>query len=454
MTIKKKLTFLLLCWSIVVLLIGNTIVFLAYLSISKNQMEDSLESKGEQLIEGVSPQQLLFSDSEKILMSHIPDNGMIRLFDSKNKLVFAQADEEELLSMSPIILKNEGTKIVRLNGNPVIVASIPIFQNERYLGTIELSTVAEDLWEDSQLLLTILLVVSIILIIISAAIGHKTAQIFLKPISIMVKTMSEIEKNERFEKIPLESKGRDELFKMAQTFNSMIDRLKNMFKKQEQFIYDASHELKTPLTVIESNASMLKRWGKDDKEILNEGIEAISEESKRLKLMIAQLLALARSEEVIYELQPVEVVDLCNKVSKRLSKSTNRIINVKPDFSSIWVKGNKEKLIQVFIILLDNALKYSHSFVEIEISDRKDHVLITFIDYGEGIPADDLPHIFDRFYRVDKARHRETGGTGLGLAIAKTIIHQHGGSIEIKSREGEGTRVSIKLQRERSAKHT
>lgn len=447
MSIKKKLSALLILWSFIVLFAGNTIVFLAFLYFSKDRLETSLENSAEQLAESVSSGDALFSDPEPILQTHVPDEGMIRLFNAQHQKVYVKADEEDLLSIKPVFPKDDQTRTIKGEDFTAIVASYPIMENGKYLGMLELSVVPEDIFEDSRLLLTILLASSAVLIVLAAFVGVKTSGLFLKPVSTMMKTMADIEENGRFEKIPLALNHHDELYQMALTFNAMIDRLEAMFKKQEQFIYDASHELKTPLTVIESYAAMLRRWGKDDPEILAEGIAAISDESRRLNSIAEQLLALARSEDVSYELQPVDAANLCRQTAKRLSQSSNRSISVKAETPGLYAWTNEEKFVQVLVILLDNALKYSRSPVQIEVGSDHDFVTVTVIDHGTGIPKEDLPHLFERFYRVDKARTRGTGGTGLGLSIAHSIMTQHGGGIKIESEEGKGTRVCLQFKK-------
>lgn len=450
MSIKKKLSALLILWSFIVLFAGNTIVFLAFLYFSKDRLETSLENSAEQLAESVGSGDALFSDPEPILhthVPHVPDEGMIRLFNAQHQKAYVKADEEDLLAIKPVFPKDDQTRIVKGEDFTAIVASRPIMENGKYVGMLELSMIPEDLFEDIRLLLTILLGSTAILIVLAAFVGVKTSGLFLKPVSTMMKTMADIEENGRFEKIPLAPDHHDELYQMALTFNAMIERLEAMFKKQEQFIYDASHELKTPLTVIESYAAMLRRWGKDDPEILAEGIAAISDESRRLNSIAEQLLALARSEDVSYALQPVDAASLCRQTARRLSQSASRSISVKAEKPGLYAWANEEKFVQVLVILLDNALKYSRSPVQIEVGSDHDFVTVTVIDQGTGIPKEDLPHLFERFYRVDKARTRGTGGTGLGLSIAHSIMNQHGGEIRMESEEGKGTRVCLRFKK-------
>ncbi|KZN99315.1 hypothetical protein A4244_05610 [Bacillus badius] len=258
--------------------------------------------------------------------------------------------------------------------------------------------------------------------------------------------MDNIQKYGLFEKIQLPQKKHDEIFQLADNFNRMIDYLEEIFQKQEQFISDASHELKTPLTVIENYASMLNRWGKDNPDLLNEGIETIQDESKRIKNMVEQLLDLAAINKQPFEIEVINITELCKQTAKRLEVATNRSIRVINDSKSILGLSNKEKFVQILFILLDNALKYSQKEVTVKVSQNEDRAVIQIMDQGIGIPENDIPRLFERFYRVDKSRTRATGGRGLGLAIAYSLIKQSDGFISIESELNKGTIVTVTLK--------
>jgi hypothetical protein len=225
-----------------------------------------------------------------------------------------------------------------------------------------------------------------------------------------------------------------------------MDILENNFEKQQQFVSDASHELKTPVTIIESYASMLKRWGMKDPILLEESVEAIYSEAVRMKEMTKQMLMLANQDtEWINDYQQVDFVSLSVETSKLIKSVYNQNISICTQYDRVVARADKQKMKQLLFILLDNALKYSYSAIKLYVGYKNDRVFFTVEDHGIGIPKEDITHIFDRFYRVDKARNRETGGTGLGLSIAKKIVDTHGGNIDVGSTEGVGTSFTVSI---------
>ena len=234
---------------------------------------------------------------------------------------------------------------------------------------------------------------------------------------------------------------------MGETFNKMIEILESNYEKQRRFISDASHELRTPLTVIESYTKLLKRWGKHDPHRLEEAINAIHDESIRMKNLTKQLLLLATNEQerATTLSEKINITAITMETAKKLSVAFDRDISVTTE-TEYFVLGSDFQLKQVLFILIENGLKYSKAPIQINIEKDKDYIKLHFIDKGIGIPAEDLPHIFNRFFRVDKTRSRQTGGSGLGLSIAKSIIDAHNGKIEVASTINEGTTFTLFLK--------
>ena len=407
---------------------------------------DNLADIGERLLETAEKNDVYAPDMWPFYQSFMPDDGMIRIVDKDGAIVFQDADEDALLELPFQPAEESTTDIVKLDGDMIATFSSPIIQDDRFLGTLELSRNMDDQMEDIETLLAILIGVSIFLILLAVFFGIWTSQVFLRPISVIGATMNNIQKNGRFEKIRLPKRKRDEIHQLADNFNQMIDTLEVMFQKQEQFIANASHELKTPLTVIESYASVLQRWGKDDPELLQEGIDVIQDESKRLQHMVEQFLDLATMNQQPFELEPVDLAEISHNTAKRLHVATNRTIHYEADSEPVFVLFNKERLTQVLIILLDNAIKYSEDDIQLRVYQSAQGPAIQLTDHGIGIPKEEIARLFERFYRVDKSRTRATGGSGLGLTIAKSLIEQSGGSITIDSEVGIGTTVTVVFQ--------
>ncbi len=245
---------------------------------------------------------------------------------------------------------------------------------------------------------------------------------------------------------------KNELQELAAVINSMLDRLEVSYESQKQFVSDASHELRTPIAVIQGYADMLRRWGKEDPQILEESIEAISVEAASMKDLVQDLLFLARHDKKTLMMEmssfdPVEVLQEVKKEAEMVSPADTFVLD---PAEHMEIQADRNMIKQVVRILLDNAVKYTPKGGTITMGIRQENgcAVLTMQDTGIGIAPEDLPHIFDRFYRADKARKAETGGHGLGLSIARIIVVAHGGRIRVRSKVGEGTvfTVDIPLQ--------
>ncbi len=241
-----------------------------------------------------------------------------------------------------------------------------------------------------------------------------------------------------------------ELRSLAQAINEMMDRVNQAYGAQMRFVSDASHELRTPIAVIQGYAALLDRWGKEDPEALQESIDAIRGEAASMERLVEQLLFLARGDN---DSQPVkrEWVDLTALAGEVLREE--EMIHPQRVFLPRWeekpaaVYADPGLMKQVLRILMDNALKYSppEGKIYLRVTQSPGYARLTVQDEGMGIAPKDIPHIFERFYRTDRSRDRKTGGTGLGLSIARWIVERHGGWFEVVSRVDVGTRLTVVL---------
>ena len=239
-----------------------------------------------------------------------------------------------------------------------------------------------------------------------------------------------------------------ELRALAQAINDMLDRVNRAYSAQMRFVSDASHELRTPIAVIQGYASLLDRWGKSDPEALQESIDAIRSEASAMERLVEQLLFLARGDN---DSQPVHMqrLDLTTLAGEVLREE--EMIHPQRTFLPRWeedgviVRADPGLMKQVMRILMDNAVKYSpaEGRVYLRVSQSQGYARVTVQDEGMGIAPEGIPHIFERFYRTDQSRDRKTGGTGLGLAIARWIVERHGGWFEVVSRLDVGTRIAF-----------
>ena len=268
----------------------------------------------------------------------------------------------------------------------------------------------------------------------------------IRDITSMAETLSESNLSNRINI----AGTKNELKDLAVVINRMLDRIERSYNSQKQFVSDASHELRTPIAVIRGYTDMLKRWGKDDPEVLEEGIMAISQETDGMKDLVESLLFLARHDKktLMMEVSEFSTSELVQEVLKEeIMVHSEHHFHLEAS-EDLPLKADRNMIKQVLRILCDNAVKYSEAGTNIFLSCKKetdDTCSLSVRDEGQGIPPEDLPKIFDRFYRSDKARKSETGGHGLGLSIARIIVVAHNGKMRVRSKPGAGTDFSVIL---------
>ena len=271
----------------------------------------------------------------------------------------------------------------------------------------------------------------------------------IRDIASMAETLSESNLSNRINI----AGTKNELKDLAVVINRMLDRIERSYNSQKQFVSDASHELRTPISVIRGYTDMLKRWGKDDPEILEEGIAAISQETEGMKDLVESLLFLARHDKktLMMEISEFDPSELIAEVQKEEAMVHGDYVFDASQLDSMKIKADRNMMKQVLRILCDNAVKYSGTGTTVTLSCRKEKdgiCCISVRDQGQGISEEDLPKIFDRFYRSDKARKSDTGGHGLGLSIARIIVIAHNGKLRVRSKLGSGTVFSVLLPSE------
>jgi len=252
-------------------------------------------------------------------------------------------------------------------------------------------------------------------------------------------------------RLPVEN-SQDEVGRLAETFNSMLGRLEESFRKTQQFSGDASHELRTPLAIIRGETEVSLRWAKSTEDF-RRTLESNLEEIDRMGRIIEDLLTLAKSDagEMPMEMKDLSLSDLLQELylqGRMLgeSKDMDVLLDVKVS-EEIRIRGDELRLRQMFLNLISNAIKYTPEGgkVNITLALEGASAVVCVSDNGIGIPEKHLPHIFDRFYRIDPARNREAGGTGLGLAISKSIVEAHEGQIVAESIPVRGSTFTVYL---------
>lgn len=270
----------------------------------------------------------------------------------------------------------------------------------------------------------------------------------LKPIVDITEAAAALSANNLSDRISIEG-TKNELKDLATVINLMLDRIERSYNSQKQFVSDASHELRTPIAVIQGYVNLLERWGKTDKAVLDEGITAISQETTAMKELVERLLFLARHDKKTLMLEmeyfdPTEVMSSIYRDAQLISPNHHFELKLK---QSVMINGDKGMIKQLMRILLDNAIKYTPAqrCITLGMDREREFCVLSVTDSGAGISAQELPRIFDRFYRSDKARKAQSSGHGLGLSIARIIVVAHGGKLNVRSKEGVGTKFSVKL---------
>lgn len=374
-------------------------------------------------------------------------NQMIRLIDRDGNRIMSVSNAIPEDWTAPLPVANPQTSISRDPDPPLLIMRSPltIFQ---FNGTVEIVKSLQDFDQLNSAILRFMIVFGLGGVVLCGLGGGLLAWQLLKPLQSMAQTIRNIKQRGLHERMRLNNK-QDEIGTLMRMFNTMMDQVERSFRQQSQFVEDASHELRTPIAIIEGHLSLLQRWGKQDRAVMEESLNASIQELRRLKGLIKELLTLTRAEkEGLGEGQPVTRPEEAVRSILGNVSLIYPAIHLDLDWqgkTEVTIGITQEHLEQLLLILLDNAVKYSVNSNAVQVRGLvdKDSVRLEIIDKGRGIPAEDLPYVWDRFYRVDKSRSRGEGGHGLGLSIAKRLVERYDGSIDISSREKEGTTVIV-----------
>lgn len=438
MKLKNKIHISSTLLMLVILVVLAFVIYFSFSQLTYSTEVSQLQSETNALVANFNETET--TDPSNLLRGYVPVNGLIRVASAEDGQLTAIQSPAVTAKLPAELEGQSGT--VKVEDQRFAYVKAPLIWTD---GQVVEVTVAQSLRETTNNLNTLRLVLiagtllSMIPVIISSILLGKIVTL---PITNLTKTMTRIQRNGKFEKLPVEGQSQDELTQMGNTFNEMIGLLEENYSKQEEFVSNASHELKTPLTVIGSYAKLLQRQGMQDEKITEESIEAIRAETERMKTLIEQLLHIARRSESQVEWTNVDALELLKETLTAMNTSYNREFHLITSEQTLPVVTDTAKFKQLLYILLDNARKYSSDRVEVQARKNGDTV-IQIRDTGIGIPKEAIPYVFDRFYRVDKARSRETGGFGLGLSLAKQLANSLNVQIELESIEQLGTTVSI-----------
>ena len=334
------------------------------------------------------------------------------------------------------------------------VYSAPVFLTSGDLfAYIQVAESREPLQQTMKQLTTILVVGTLLGTILAAGAAWMTADAALRPLRRMAATARAIGGTGDLSERIASPQTNDEVERLSETFNAMLDRLEVAFDAHRQFVADASHELRTPLTALRGNTDILQamvREDRIDREMLAETLDDMGSEVDRMSRLVGDLLTLARADTG-WAPSLDDQIDLTVAASEavRIHRPLSQDHDLHTDIgdSGVFVQGNPDQIRQLVLILLDNARIHTPagSRVDLKVGIEEDQALIEVSDNGPGFAPEHRDRIFDRFYRTDGARARSSGGTGLGLAIARWIAETHGGTISADSVPGEGATFTVRL---------
>lgn len=360
---------------------------------------------------------------------------------------------QEHVREQPPLWANPNFQVVEIGNFVIYYKEVPVAINGEHYSLHFFRTITTE----TRLLgfiQQILLVEMVLGLVLALFLGYFVSQRLLQPIRSMTDTVKSIEVSDLGTRLEV-SDTKDELSELAVTFNRMLERIQQGFDQQQRFVSDASHELRTPVTVIRGYADMLSRWGRHDEETLQEGLEAIGSEAENMQELIEKLLFLARADQKrqilhkeLLDMQAL-VGDVFRKMQMAVDSHHLQLLANEP----AMVLADKVTMRQMLRIFLENAVKYTPAGGVIRLSSSRcpenaGRLELMIEDTGIGIAEEEQEKIFQRFYRVDSSRTKEAGqpgGTGLGLSIAKWIADRHGIKIRVESQPGTGTRFTLKI---------
>ncbi len=374
---------------------------------------------------------------------------IVKVYDDEKKPVYETDNKGFEFKLTK---EDELTEISGPLGRALSIVE-PVYSkyHDGLLGYVQIVQTLEGYHEMTDRITRSILIIGLAALVFSSIVGWLLINFFVRPITQLTSAMESIQDDLESDVRLDEGTKNNELSKLARTYNEMVDLMQSNITSQKQFVEDVSHELRTPVAIVEGHLKMLNRWGKNDPEILEESIQASLTETQRMKSLVQEMLDLSRVQEIglHYKNEETDVTALIEQLVNNFKMLyPDFVFTIDEDFDGeISVLMYRNHLEQVLVNVLDNAVKYStdRKEVHISLSTGLDMVNISIQDFGSGMSVEDTEKIFNRFYRIDKARSREKGGTGLGLPIVKELVEGYGGAVRVTSLINQGTVFSIQL---------
>ena len=455
--LKFALTYLIIIAAVLILL--NTYPVLVSQDLVFRSKTSLLQSQASVIADTIARTESLTSESVRDYMEQLGYIGQFRvlvtdefgliLYDS-DELRFTEGRYAMLGEVSAALRGYNAAISSYQDGAFHSRAAVPVIYRDMTIGCVylyERDTDQAQLLTDIQRNLTsISLVICVVVLIMSGFFS----QVLTRRVGELLRAIRIVREGEYGHRVDI--RGRDELSQLAGEFNQLTGRLQTTEEVRRRFVSDASHELKTPLASIRLLTDSILQTDGMDPATVRDFVSDIGEEADRLTRISEKLLTLTRMDSAVaVETAPVEVAPVVEKVVHMLSPlAKESAVTVETCLEAdCVVQATQDDLYQIAFNLVENAVKYNVPGGRVMVGLRAmgDLVLLTVEDTGVGIPEEDLPKVFDRFYRVDKARSRAAGGTGLGLSIVKDTARQHGGAVTVRSREEGGTCFQVAFPR-------
>ncbi|HZR64755.1 MAG TPA: ATP-binding protein [Terriglobales bacterium] len=350
----------------------------------------------------------------------------------------------------PTQMRKRGKFVIVWFGRTPLRLYSAVVDNEGRRLTVQVAQDMDDYFDATSRYELLLLIGIPVLLIAAAAGGFWLSGRALTPVDEITRAAQNINPSDLSSRVVV-PETHDELQRLAQTLNAMLQRIEGAFRRMTQFTADASHELRTPIALIRTRAEVTLRKSRDDQEY-RDSLQEILEESERISALIENLMLLARAdigtEALLFK--QVNICDIAHRASaqgKMLAEARQLSWSDTIPDAPLWVTADSDSLGRLLLILIDNAVKYTPGYgsVGIHVSQLNGHACVEVRDTGIGIAETDLPHVFERFYRADSARSRDSGGAGLGLSIGQWIARAHRGEITVQSIVESGSSFQLKL---------
>ena len=452
MSLRTRLTLLYASLVGVVLLLSGVLVYALVSTMLVSQVDNQLENTYKAIIPviHVNPNGDLNIDrfpsvdlTENTFVQIWSKDGKLKAFSTNISGLNEPLDPAGLQVPQPVFHSSTvGNAHLR-------VLSIPLQVNRRTIGVLQVGASLTLIDATQQAMVIVLGITTLISILLAGLGAWFTTGRALAPLQTMTQVAGHITRaDDLSRRIPLTGSPNDEVGELIQSFNETLSRLETLFNSQRRFLADVSHELRTPLTVIKGNVGLLRRMGAGD----DESLSSIETEVDRLTRLVGDLLLLAQAEsgKLPLDMRPVELDTVLLEVFQQTRVLAGDRLQMRlTEIDQVQVTGDRDRLKQVLLNLVGNAIKYTPAGgqVNLSLSKSADQARLIVQDTGPGIPSQDLPYIFERFYRAEKSRTRgrEGSGFGLGLSIAYWIVRNHNGRIEVNSIEGQGTTFCVWL---------